>query len=536
MRDCEKGHDRHERCRATQEARKSWPSLGISLPTRLIEIRSSDNEYQLRLRDSGQMAGNEQYMTLSHCWGNQGSMKVRLTMDSLESFRNEIDFSTLPRTFQDAIRVVQSFENVHHLWIDALCIVQDSGDDWLRESSSMADVYANSFLNIAATAGTNSESGLFYTRPEVLPEDVIEVSTTWSGDLVTGQYICYGFDFRETNIDKMPLCQRAWVVQERELAPRILHFGATHLFWECSCLIAMDSLPGGLDAGVHLKSRWPGMVEWDQKSWRGGSPYDYWPELVVRYSACKLTYGSDKLIAVSALARAMMSLLKTKGLEDVYLAGLWKNDLQRGLLWSTNNGGFGKPSGGTRVQTEMPSPSWSWTCIDGAEMWYPNQNAGDIGLLRLQKATTEVLSVCTYPVGDEFGPVNGGILRLQGPLCKVGYSSDRHQWTINGMLRGLHKRVFWDSKEEVQGVEGELVLMVILTNENNIIHGRVQGLLLCLTGKCWGQYTRVGRLDLEFGDKHTYTPEDSKTWSAMDMAPEYYEESNSEGRYTISVI
>ena len=73
----------------------------------------------------------------------------------------------------------------------------------------MADVYANSFLNIAATAAVDSQSGLFQTPRRQVPEDVIDISTSWSGDLAAGQYVCYGMEPFQSEVDRSPLCQRA---------------------------------------------------------------------------------------------------------------------------------------------------------------------------------------------------------------------------------------------------------------------------------------------------------------------------------------
>jgi hypothetical protein len=45
--------------------------------------------------------------------------------------------------FQDAISVTRAL-GIRYLWIDALCILQDSVKDWEQESANMAAVYTNS--------------------------------------------------------------------------------------------------------------------------------------------------------------------------------------------------------------------------------------------------------------------------------------------------------------------------------------------------------------------------------------------------------
>jgi Heterokaryon incompatibility protein (HET) len=71
--------------------------------------------------------------------------------------------NSLPRTFQDAIMAVREF-NIRYIWIDSLCIIQDSDEDWKFEAAQMDVVYRNAIYNIAATKGTDSESGLFTER------------------------------------------------------------------------------------------------------------------------------------------------------------------------------------------------------------------------------------------------------------------------------------------------------------------------------------------------------------------------------------
>jgi hypothetical protein len=71
--------------------------------------------------------------------------------------------SILPQTFKDAISVVRRF-GARYLWIDSLCILQDSIEDWRREAVLMKDVYKNSLCNIAATGASNTEEGLFVDR------------------------------------------------------------------------------------------------------------------------------------------------------------------------------------------------------------------------------------------------------------------------------------------------------------------------------------------------------------------------------------
>lgn len=90
------------------------------------------------------------YMTLSHCWGN--THVARLQKDNLERFRNIIPPEALPKTFEHAIKIARELGS-DYLWIDSLCMIQDSIEDWEVESDMMGQIYCNSRCNIRPFLG-----------------------------------------------------------------------------------------------------------------------------------------------------------------------------------------------------------------------------------------------------------------------------------------------------------------------------------------------------------------------------------------------
>lgn len=102
------------------------------------------------------------YAALSYCWGPQPTF-LTLTERHLKLLKDGISASRLPKTFQDAIYVTTTF-GLRFIWIDALCILQDSEADWLKEAAMMGEVYPKSIITLAATASEDSEEGLFYDR------------------------------------------------------------------------------------------------------------------------------------------------------------------------------------------------------------------------------------------------------------------------------------------------------------------------------------------------------------------------------------
>ncbi len=169
-----------------------------------------------------QSSSSSRYMTLSHCWG-QLHIK-RLETATLDQMCDGINLDELPRTFQDAIKFTRALD-VRFLWIDSLCIIQDSVTDWAAEAGTMKDVYKHAFCNIAAPDG---RSGCFVEKDPQLSKvrRVQPENDSTLYDLVADELWLH-------NVDKAPLNTRAWVVQERYLSPRILHCSRQQLFWEC---------------------------------------------------------------------------------------------------------------------------------------------------------------------------------------------------------------------------------------------------------------------------------------------------------------
>ncbi len=87
----------------------------------------------------------------------------RLLTRNFQELMRKIHFEVLPKSFQHAIMVTSDL-GYKYLWIDALCIIQDSPEDWLKEGIQMALIYKNAMCNISATASKDSHGGLFRSR------------------------------------------------------------------------------------------------------------------------------------------------------------------------------------------------------------------------------------------------------------------------------------------------------------------------------------------------------------------------------------
>ena len=198
------------------------------LPTRVIDVTYEDPRLVELQSESGP------YVALGHCWGK---FKTAVTDTSTLSEREKgIEFRSLPKTFQDATVVTRKL-GYRHLWIDSLCIVQDSHTDWQREASMMGNYYGQAHLTISATSADGDHVGFLNARtPSTLPS--VELALNLPDGEVGKTFVALRppytvADAFHRKVKRSPTSKRAWILQERVLSPRILHFGKEQVFWEC---------------------------------------------------------------------------------------------------------------------------------------------------------------------------------------------------------------------------------------------------------------------------------------------------------------
>ena len=201
------------------------------LPTRVVDVGSLDRP-MLQLVSCEAMTSHE-YIALSHCWG-QGSM-FRAIKDNFDTLQRKIDFHLLPRSFQDAITVTRALK-MRYLWIDSLCIIQDDERDWENEAARMQQVFSNATCVIAASAASSSAAG-FLEIPR-LPRTWVTLRTPAGVTLQVTKFV----DNFHRDVEEAILNKRGWVLQERALARRSIHFTDTQLYMECGRGIHCESL------------------------------------------------------------------------------------------------------------------------------------------------------------------------------------------------------------------------------------------------------------------------------------------------------
>ncbi|KIW49680.1 hypothetical protein PV05_11334 [Exophiala xenobiotica] len=477
----------HPGCVQQSSAKLPW------YPTRLIDVRfmrdSQNKTKAVRLVSSKigekkiadpQFEGR--YVTLSHRWGNKPFTK--LTEDKLPEFQEAILVRDLPCTFQDAIRFACELKEVRWIWIDALCILQDSDKDWLYESSVMDQVYTHSFCNISATAAMDNSEGLFRSRDQKRKwVDTVYVKTE---DLsVTSQptveCTISDLEFWDEKVENAPANKRSWVLQERLLAPRVIHWCNDQIAFECREMDRAECRPGDLP---HFQMRGGELIdqarlkgisvqvgrslmetrlanEYGLGSWQGSVEmdeldpkfflYEIWKRVVEQYTRMELTEKRDRLIALSGIARMMKSTLDAQRSDDTYLAGLWQNYLASQLLWHVNDldNVQSQPFENTRP-AEKRAPTFSWASVE-TERGVTFPETTDKGLL----IQVQVVRLTYRTPDDKFGLVTDGYLVVKGVLRKVqlvdrandtarsescsflGYKVDWHAFSIVSLAPAL---------------------------------------------------------------------------------------------------
>ncbi|KAI4631976.1 uncharacterized protein J4E87_002683 [Alternaria ethzedia] len=443
------------------------------IPTKLLmEFWYNDRAKKRRVETE-----DYRYVTLSHCWGKPKSVQGQLRLDHTteERFKRDgIELRELPKTFRDAILFASRLDKVGFIWIDSMCIIQPTENyssrskgslsDWLEQSRQMDQIYRGSFLNISATAATDGDQGLFFSRrPEYLWEDEINVNYTGTNlfgsvrpaSMEEDQLIrCTIIDLSFWNelVEEAPVNRRGWVFQERLMAPRVLHFCRDQIAWECA---EFEDAEGHPEMNLTTRARQGTMVDEGRfkdltakagkelrRNRLQGLPdpdegmsdlyiYELWKHVVEVYSKTQLTVSGDKLIALSGIARRFSEGKELFTEPITYIAGLWKNNIESQLLWQVNelyrDGVFENP--GRRDATR--APSFSWASIDTPHgITYPDVT--DYGAARVGRRNTraqdhredsnpeqelmlEVLDhhVILSDADNEYGMVDQGMLLLQ---------------------------------------------------------------------------------------------------------------------------
>ena len=424
-------HNCIEKCN-TEHTPCDISKLPTKLPKRVLDLGSESGHIRIWETQPEETAT---YAALSHCWGS-GS-PLRTLTENLQQMKTKILTEDLNSTFKDAIRVCRALK-LRYLWIDSLCIIQDSPEDWEEQASLMSSIYKNAYVTIATGSSSGPHESIFAERDDtwqswvtrlgsdeiseqvrvrlkVLPviDSVERNSYSSKGSLsnASSRKIHSALDYQWDG----PLYCRAWCFQEQFLSRRMIHFAPGAVIWECQIERHVEG-----EEAVQIPSN-------NQPTFAQNDVGRQWQDAVKHYTHRDITYSSDRLIALSGIASDTARLRN-----DQYLAGLWKSSIFWDLLWYPN----------VWVQKPIPdkyiSPSWSWPSLGGPVVWsnYPEDTVLKT-YVEVQGAETSLKSTL-----NPFGDVTSGSVTLRGPTVQAVLNMDED------MARGgqVHVTGHWEKE------------------------------------------------------------------------------------------
>ncbi|KAH6637396.1 heterokaryon incompatibility protein-domain-containing protein [Boeremia exigua] len=388
----------HGDCRESETLEKP-----LLKPKRLLKIVDGEKEdVRLLLQDT--LMDSERYIALSHCWGTPtagqhraGEVPQTKQADVPLYMSAGIPVVKLTKTFCDAVHLSRTL-GVRYLWIDSFCIIQDDDDEKRLELPKMGDIYGGAYLVVAAASAKNGDGGLYRREPQHMFDLVSSGGETLKATV---------FEKRHHDIWKkgeqlweagdLPLLGRAWALQERLLAKRMVHFTCKELIWECRSSVDCEcgdlqnpETSGQFGIGKSLKTEYARIIRHGNSNER----LSFWQTVSTQFSLRCITRPSDRPPALSSIAKQ----IDMPGIFGRYLAGIWEYTLPGGLLWWSTQCGVspGKPRSHVRDRTSGV-PTWSWLSIEGpVDMWGKHVKS----------------LVCTHiPASDESGDTYGISIR-----------------------------------------------------------------------------------------------------------------------------
>ncbi|KAH8653696.1 heterokaryon incompatibility protein-domain-containing protein [Xylariales sp. PMI_506] len=478
-----------------QSCREHGDDARAVRPTRLLSLDGT-----IRLIDDAEIEIKENYVTLSHCWGDPSGIP-QLRHETEISFRQEIPFAILPKTFQDAVTITRKL-GYNYLWIDSLCIIQDSTQDWETQAKKMALYYVNSTFTIAALKSSGSSGGCFTSRRNPLGLRPIHLEDM--GGLVVELEqpdSLWESEVNNAGAGASPLHSRAWVVQERLSAPRTLLYGREGIYWECrgaqaserhyrkltwgnssnqktwleKLVRTTDFGEGGSGGGgggggqIQKLGQDPGLpTVAPGVPTRGLRWMDHWARLLKVYTSCKLTKQSDKIIAMTGL----ISEIERRSSADRRrrcILGLWDHDLSGSMLWyCTRTSPQGLPMdgpGGPRLDNHMPSWTWAsvgspctYSPLQGRVAWQAGVRVNECSFPAEIKLNTRKRRVWLHDGEISLNPTDG-----DGDESGKGGDDDESDPFTFGMFPGGEDEeyYYWYVDCEMPGADESLFILLI---------------------------------------------------------------------------
>lgn len=338
------------------------PREGLDLPSMLLHVSGTSLSPTVRLvKVSDMNVVSLRYACLSYCWG--GTQPSMTTTSRLDSYAAGIDTAEIPETILDAIRVVLSM-GYQYLWVDAFCIVQDSGPNKVTELGKMTSIYSGAICTICVMAAKAATEGfLRQAYPDGSEDQSIH---TWHADIYDGTseaaaaVLEIRSDFSSEDIFDSPIFERGWTFQEALLSPRLVMFFPQGQRPALRCSTRTIQSDGGLVTAhpkplVSLRELEQAVArereKWGEYDDTHAANAEEWVTVVKQYSLRSLAYEADKMPAFMGI----VSEWETRFRQGTYWAGLWSETLAKDLMWRVPWEYSPRSAYASYV-----APSWSW--------------------------------------------------------------------------------------------------------------------------------------------------------------------------------
>lgn len=389
--------------------------------------------------------------------------------------RNGIPLNKFDPTIRDAILITRALE-IMYIWIDAMCIIQDhNAKDWKEEASKMDEIYGGSTLTLVVASSNSVMNGFLKERKlRYIPIQRSRNQARGSTDTEPPAKVFFSPEW-DKNEDELngPWSNRGWTMQEGLLPSRLLHYTSSQMIWKCC---EEQRFERGVTKSLHdevariltysddlaFGSEWLWKLETFMKFKRFPeylpTSLDYpllsepetfhlWYDLIEEYSQRRFKHVSDRLMAISGLAKIFANTIRN----HEYAAGLWKPDLIRGLMWHTKDAKLipQQPADNMRAVDNV-FPSWSWASVGYERVknsWKGNNYFQALSLVK-------DVHIDLVNQNDRFGAVKSGSITITGPLTKIPrlYSRDWESGeALISELERHHSEIV--EKESLGGVE-----------------------------------------------------------------------------------
>ncbi|KUJ19723.1 uncharacterized protein LY89DRAFT_666582 [Mollisia scopiformis] len=385
LKNCVEGH---RSCRPPPEMHRppKWLMRVDSETRNLFLIETSPEDQHL------------EWLALSYCWGGDHSRK--LTKYTMVEFKNGIAWDDFDPTIRDA---------------------------------------GGSTVTLVVASSNSVKNGFLQRR------DLNYIHVPYSSSLMEDErqklFLSPEWDDKEREYDG-PWSQRGWTMQECLLPNRLLHYTTSQMIWKCceeqifergvtESVEDKISEATGEDDDISFESSFlwqlPPFIRFkklrahlttslDYPLWSHSDTFRLWYDLIEDYTQRRFTNIDDRLVAITGLANIYCETIR----RPTYVAGVWKEDLLRGLLWHVE--------GATLVPATILDafPSWSWASVGYEVVKNDLKTKNSLcALSKIEEATSDRITI-TGPLrrlprlyNDEWKSADASVSKLERHISEI---------------------------------------------------------------------------------------------------------------------